>query len=523
MKIYSRLLTLFLTLCCFSWGAINPEKSVVKVTSQYGPNKEISNNGSGLLFQNQGKTWVLTSEHVVWHTYQNVENRVYLFSEKPSSYKAELKTVDWAVGIALLEVLNYAGAALPTLDDFKKGLPEKGDQLYVSGFRSSGVDLILDPNGNALLPEGHEHLFPDIKTVIQIKGALADEGMSGGPVFSMDRNEIVGILSHRYLELVHDNNSPVSDYKRGSRLETLPICIPSPFLYKWLQKYFSDPRAFKPSFVRDIESQQAKEESILSGGLKFKLLSKTPHKKAGDPIGGGDGVGELKNKNSKVEPVGGGDGVGSTFSPSNVAHIIGGTTQLIDCSKDPRASKIEISYKEGDIQTRGDLSSVQSWIGAVRPLSKKHVTIIPFLVEEHGDYIRKICFSSLARFFHELSRPGFEPGLNVYAITQKDGSKNTVREERLKKWSNAISGSITSLEKAKLPLESKLLLHSSKLVSEILDSSDWMILKQINLLKRVTETEKDGQRPWASLFQADYDSALELLTNLSAVKENLRW
>ena len=104
--------------------ALAASSPVVKVRSTLGSGPTLT--GSGVAFKAQGRTWVLTSEHVVFHAASGSPNLIQGVNGKEA--RVSLRAVDWGMGLALLEVEGAlpTDGALASLDRFASAPPALG-------------------------------------------------------------------------------------------------------------------------------------------------------------------------------------------------------------------------------------------------------------------------------------------------------------------------------------------------------------------------------------------------------------
>ncbi|MCX6126908.1 MAG: serine protease, partial [Proteobacteria bacterium] len=229
---------------------------VVKVYSRHCERPDKDYRGSGVLFRldNRSKeTFVLTSEHVLLQGRKNqglcqsvsVADRVTgIF--KP--YDAELLASDWQSGLAILKVNMGADEidALAITDLLSEQSPIGTDALFVSGYPYADQEESMSTRGSLDRQKSLRHLMPNANEVLEIRGALGEFGMSGGPVFD-GNGKMAGLLSHQFLV---ERNGPTavgtfSDQTDGG--ESHLLALRAADIKSWVQAAITSD--FKPGFV----------------------------------------------------------------------------------------------------------------------------------------------------------------------------------------------------------------------------------------------------------------------------------
>ena len=235
--------------------ALGGERPVVKIQSSR-CDEEVVYKGSGLLFQNTGKTYVLTSDHVLLHGKKGFCQTIW--NSELDEQKAVFLVADWGKGLALLEVPGLTPkSSWPSLTQLTEVVPlQNGDPVEVTGFPFGSEKLLKDRNGRVLDLKSQKHLFVELDDLIEIQGAHGEFGMSGAPVFSQD-SQFAGVLSHQGL-------IPGSAKLNGNLL-----AIPAVAVSAWLKRYFNDPEHFALTFFEDPGTQLIKWDEVHSGEMTF--------------------------------------------------------------------------------------------------------------------------------------------------------------------------------------------------------------------------------------------------------------
>jgi hypothetical protein len=232
-------------------SAVHESRVVKIVSARCGDTREFR--GSGLLFQDSGRAYVLTSDHVVLHS-----NDGYCHSA--GSEEAEYLTSEWGLGLALLKLpKGKPDSSWLTLADLAGQPVAKGEKLVVTGFPFGSFTLVEDGRGEVLLPASPSQLFALIPTLIETIGAHGEFGMSGGPVFTAG-GKFAGVLSHQ--KLTPDNHLLVVDAKKAGA---------------WAASYFADPKKYLPWFFQGADAQLMQNpEHVWSGNVLFHFTASTP-------------------------------------------------------------------------------------------------------------------------------------------------------------------------------------------------------------------------------------------------------
>ena len=232
--------------------SLSPElmSSVIKIyTMHCEPNfslpwqkrRQFSSTSSGFACVYKGKTYLLTNAHSVeYHSQVQVKKRG---DEK--KYIAEVLSVGVECDIAMLDVKDKAfwsgisplkfADALPRLQDEVAvvGYPVGGDTVSITAGVVSRIEVIEYTHGSPAAPpaavaaQQQSHIEPHGSAsqllAIQIDAAI-NEGNSGGPVFSTEFGDCVGIA---FQALV------------GKGIESVGYVIPIPVVQHFLDDYIS--------------------------------------------------------------------------------------------------------------------------------------------------------------------------------------------------------------------------------------------------------------------------------------------
>lgn len=501
--------------------------STVKVTSGICGQDGSKFRGSGVLLRDARKTYVLTSDHILINSNSGVCHRVS--NSKIGSVKTKVLVSDWASGIALLEVLGSVSpdVALP-LSVIAKRPPAEREKLTVSGFPFEPFDAkepTLYSEGSVLKAQSTRHVFAHAVPMIELFDTHAEFGMSGGPVFSTDESQILGMISHQAIELVAGGPSRVveiSGKKSGEKTHVYNhIFVISPdFISSWLEGYFSDPETFKPALVESPKNQLLGKKSVITDGLEFITVSAKDAGVGG--IGGGDATG--------TKGIGGGDatgtkGIGGSKGGGDPTGVGG---NVLNAPVEPDDAVIVVTLAETNLPASLGRLDRAKWISGMREallLQKK--IVIPYLYRRDPDTQApvKIKIESLSQFFREIANSGVEPVTRTLSVDGQEsvqtsfespfssGSFRTVMDDLLK--------NLKILKQGAGSVEEKVLLSRAIFTVEVLQSATWETIRPAEL-KDMIEKKGVFEAAWSQLFVRDFDHSVEFLKGLGLVEEELK-
>jgi hypothetical protein len=230
------------------------QASVVKTTSMHGIDRIWF--GSGFLFRNDGKHYVVTSDHVILHGNESIQHSA--MTENSPEIPLKYLVSDWGYGLALLEVVekDLSDEALPVVTDLAPEKVNVGTPVVACGFPSKSHSLICDTEGAVGKLESEMQPHALVPALIELTGTHGEFGMSGGPVFT-DSGAFVGMLSHQYLS--GESTAPQNHL----------LVIPASTVFSWLSRYFSNPADFAIYFYNDEFMQVNEPNTFYSGELYF--------------------------------------------------------------------------------------------------------------------------------------------------------------------------------------------------------------------------------------------------------------
>lgn len=290
----NKVLLIFIFSISFNINAFaNDIQFAVKVSS--GPCGSVNSQmkGSGSLFTYRGETYVLTSEHVVYHSAQ--EKFCHSVSNSfINEQKATLLFADWGLGIALLKIsLPPRAEFLSFPQDF---IPSRNPTVKIAGSPYNDKNGILFTDGQIVNDDGTRLPTAILNSSLEIDGAHGEFGMSGGPIFEETENKAIfrGLLSHQVLIMNPGAPTRATEWNASQKYQNQLLGIKVEDVNKALNRYFQNPASFKVSFYRTTIGQINHTDEVVSNGLIFKPKTQTLNKsfnmqlrRAGgvDPIG----------------------------------------------------------------------------------------------------------------------------------------------------------------------------------------------------------------------------------------------
>lgn len=282
-----RLLIFSLLIVCNAFAAISIEESIVKTRSSRCTGGSALR-GSGTLFWQNGKAYVLSSDHVILHGNKDFCHFVNIPKLK-REFKAKFLASEWGLGLALLSVdeLNQPLAGLQWADlKFNEEL-EPGRHVVSYGFPSTTEELSIDYDGSIASTQIEKPFYVLLRKMVHVTGANGEFGMSGGACFENTgaKPRFVGVLSHQKLDPSGTSNEL--------------FIIPAKVAVNWLERYFNSPENFKIYFFEHPEGQLVPEftmiltkdfifmplegEGTFAIGLRFIPQHSVPHEMLFEP------------------------------------------------------------------------------------------------------------------------------------------------------------------------------------------------------------------------------------------------
>lgn len=442
--------------------------------------------GSGMVFSNAGKTYVLTSEHVLFHS-----NEKYCHEVKANGEKLSLRLAhaEWGNGLALLETSRSIDA--PKWETLRKSISAiPGERTQAIGYPYHEEFLVQNQWGTELLQVGPNprKLFPLVPHLIELVHAHGEFGMSGGPAVS-ESGVWRGMLSHQVLRLLPGKKSVIGEMTGDSSvIDNHLLIIPAETIVKWVDEYFKLPDQVLPFFRRDPRSQVTPKPVILTQGLRWET-EKTPEavSSAANPLQpSASNIGLLPSVTH-----GGADGAG-----------VGGYDVQAE------GVGIRVSLDVNGPATRWYLESRRKWMEQIRhELRLPWVKVrIPFMLRRSETGFEKIAIRSLNEFFEKLQDVELFP---VTIVVSEQSSENP-----LQKMGSELSTLLKSFEGSPLPIVEQL-----KIVADLLESNQWALVTPSSVERLADTQELNAQ--WRELFQRSFEKAVATLKLLEQIRNEL--
>lgn len=218
--------------------------AVVKVFSAYNGSSIQPRLGSGLVIKKMGHFYVLTSDHVVFHSNKSFTHKIQNNLGKIS--QAVYLTSDAGRGLALLTLLDEPKDLTfydMDLSAFNSP-PLPSETVTLVGYPADSDSVLLDKKGWLNNSHYASDLFVELAELYEIKGGHGEFGMSGGAAFKRD-GAFIGVLSHQIL---------------SSQNESV-LLIPAPLVKNWLNAVLDSQGGLKHPSVIDIFQDPAQQVS----------------------------------------------------------------------------------------------------------------------------------------------------------------------------------------------------------------------------------------------------------------------
>jgi len=230
---------------------------VAKIASYPCASPQQAKFGSAVLFEREGKTYALTSDHVLYHG--DVCHRVY----DDRSAVAKLVAVNLGYGLGLLELERKVGEPLTYASLAET--PASEDFATICGVPFNSETVQCDAHAQILSQKSDRTILPLIKEVMEVNGHN-EFGMSGGGIFDA-RGNLLAVLSHQYLQKTFAGPATLYDAKEGMVSgDLIGLGIRRETVAGWLDGVF----AGSPKDLRWDLGQQLRGKQVISlGGVRF--------------------------------------------------------------------------------------------------------------------------------------------------------------------------------------------------------------------------------------------------------------
>jgi len=177
--------------------------SIVKIKSYYKSSSFPPRIGSGMVIQWQDHKYILTSEHVIYHS-----NKSFIHELMDSSGHRHFITYlvsDAGRGLALLQLqTEEANLVAFNLDSKNDSPPFLQENITMIGYPVDSDAALINKKGKLNNLKFPSELFVETLELMEVKGGYAEFGMSGGAAFSR-QGEYRGLLSHQIINDKSEN------------------------------------------------------------------------------------------------------------------------------------------------------------------------------------------------------------------------------------------------------------------------------------------------------------------------------
>lgn len=160
-------------------------------------NNKVFSKGTGFIVTEDG--YILTANHVVKEAKDKIQVNV-IKDNRFEPYKAKLISCNNAADIALLKINGngFPHVSFGDYDKFKEGIE--------IGFIGFPLNMYLPITNNGIISGKGKFQYEKDENAIDVYtiNAFVNRGNSGGPVFSADTGEVIGIINAR-MNVVDEN------------------------------------------------------------------------------------------------------------------------------------------------------------------------------------------------------------------------------------------------------------------------------------------------------------------------------
>ena len=496
----------------------------VKVGSGICGQDENKFRGSGVIVSQNGRLFVVTSNHVVLNGNGTFCHHVK--NKDIGNIRADLIASDWSAGLALLE-LRISNKILGRLKPLSLRTTSaiNNETMITSGFPYDGNESIQSTHGYVLQAASTRHWLGNASPMIELMDAHAEFGMSGGPAYSADGSEITGILSHQALEMSLGHPTHVRDLSESScsgNIFNHIFVIPSDFVLTWMNGILSG--SIKPSLVEVASEQIMGKHTVVSGALSFSITSAISAGIGGRDEGGANGSGI----GGRDEGGANGSGIGGSEEGGANGSGIGGNSEAYTPVGNDLV--IEVNFSPLGYDSPSNYSNENWFKESKKALLLNRKVIIPFLLKKDSNSLApvRLKIESLDQFFRELANSGTIPlaqvlnqGLNSESAKALSGASPSALHNPLQKAQSLI----LDLSKSTTKLEEKQLISRVKMTLDILGSVEWQNITASDL-QSLSDGSGSYSQAWAELFDSvdhsKFDLSVKLMSSLNEIEEAIR-
>lgn len=463
---------------------------VVKVTSGPCGSPKSQLKGSGTIFTYQGMTYVLTSEHVVYHSSQ-MQFCHTVSNTSLKNQKATLLFADWGMGIALLKL------SIPAQESFlsfpQDFISSNGPNVTIAGSPYDEVNGIISTQG--LIINDQSERLPSVllQSALEIEGAHGEFGMSGGPIIDETSGKSIfrAMLSHQVLLMRPGSPTRASEWDSSEKYQNQLLGIKVEDINKALNRYFQNPATFKVSFYRSPLGQINHTNEIVTNGLIFKPKI------------------ELQNKsfNLSLRRAGGVDpiGIGGDDSDNNSPFI---------------SLDVNIFSGKEEFRTEWVIPSVSAEVEKIKGLIYSNQKLeLPFLLFQGEDDLNSAIsltskkIRSIDDYFDLLSDHRFSMVIrNLTSVNnQKAQQLGSINIELLSYFSIA-----------DLQVENQVFFTALQTLSTMA-LEDNLDLINCKYLTKLSSRSSDVDHFWAELLDKDFDRSTKILQNVKYFSKQCKY
>lgn len=369
--------------------------------------------GSGLVIKVGADIFVLTSDHTILAANGAFCHHVHL-RDDDRDLIAVYMTAEPALGLALLKLKEpstiFEDAIAFDAFPFSGG---NGVSLDVSVVAYPRLETHPKEHNNGVLIDKNQKrpLYAGIPTLLEVKGAFLEYGMSGGALLTAEEDSYLGMISDRVLFSAPQNSSQAGVLAADTAALRHGLAIPAAVVKAWLSKVFSEGDKYQPFFARDTDAQLLRsdvwhtrwqDKTKQYKNLTFQMFQRTA---AGDIT-----LSDLHASKNFATLIAAANVPGAIMRGG--ADGIGGP----DADKTTFV-RIKIDPFEKDVLTRFIAPNRDSWLeNRVMPalVTRDAWVDVPYFVRQANANNRELVyFDSLGEFFALLQDKSLTPALRT--------------------------------------------------------------------------------------------------------------
>lgn len=171
--------------------------SIVKIKSFYSTTSLQPRLGTGIVVQWRGHKYVLTSDHVIYHSNRSFTHQIS--DSKGHTDSLQYFVADAGRGLALLSFKDGPNS-FESFDFETVGLqhPSLFESITMMGFPADSDTVLVDQKGKLSNLKFSSDIFVELSQLMEVSSGHAEFGMSGGAAFSAE-GVYRGLLSHQFV------------------------------------------------------------------------------------------------------------------------------------------------------------------------------------------------------------------------------------------------------------------------------------------------------------------------------------